>query len=532
MRLPAIANHIYKQSRRPALVWGSVVGLFTWVSAAGYAASYPDVADRLQFARTLGTNVGIRAIFGPARALETVEGFTAWRSSTPFAVLGAVWGLLLATKVLRGDEEEGRADLLYAGPVTRSSGLTHALGGVAAVFLVFFAAVAFWVLSVGVVGGYFSWTAALFFSAVSCAGAALFMPLGALTSQLFATRRAASGVGGAVLAVALLLRAIGESVDGAHWLTWLSPLAWIDKTHALTGSEFAPWGLIIGFAGASLAGAAYFASRRDLGAAVLPSRDTAVARTTLLGSPIGFAVRLSWGTTAAWAFGVGVAAGVFGIVSSSISDALASNRSVNDIFSRLGSELSAKGYVGLTFVMMSAVLGMAGAAFVSAGRKEEAEGRLEWFLATPTARWVWLAGRAAVAAVGLVVIGLSAGVGGWIGAAMSGGQFGFVTMIRAGLNVVAPGIVVLGAGTLAHGVVPRLTSGIAYTAVAWSFLVQMLGSVIDLNHFVLDTSLLHHVAPAPLMDPRWDTAVVMALVGLAGVALGALALQRRDLAYG
>ena len=295
-RLPAISNLIYKQSRRSALIWGSVIGTFVWVSAAAYAASYPKLADRLQFARTLGTNAGIRAIFGPARAIETVQGFTAWRSSTPFALLGGVWGLLLATKVLRGDEEEGRADLLYAGPVTRASGLTHALGGLTVAFLVFFAAVASCVVAVGVLGGYFSWTAALFFSAASCAGAAMFIPVGALTSQLFATRRAASAVAGAALAVAVLLRAIGESVDGAYWLTWASPNGWIDKLHPLTGSAFGPWALIAGFVIAVTAGRSTSRRRRDLGAAVLPSRDTADARTALLGSPIGLAVRLSRGT--------------------------------------------------------------------------------------------------------------------------------------------------------------------------------------------------------------------------------------------
>lgn len=153
-------------------------------------------------------------------------------------------------------------------------------------------------------------------------------------------------------------------------------------------------------------------------------------------------------------------------------------------------------------------------------------------LATPTDRWIWLAGRGAVAVGALVVIGLSVGVGGWIGAAMSGGRLGFVTMVGAGLNIVSPGIVVLGLGTLAHGLVPRWTSAVAYTAVAWSFLVEMLGSVVTLNRFLFDTSLLHHLAAAPLFDPRWDTAAVMTAVGLAGVALGALALERRDLAIG
>ena len=78
-RLPAIARHIYRQQRRGALIWGTVFGTFVWVSSYGYAASYPKLTDRISFARSLGANSGIRAIFGPAHDLETVRGFTGWR---------------------------------------------------------------------------------------------------------------------------------------------------------------------------------------------------------------------------------------------------------------------------------------------------------------------------------------------------------------------------------------------------------------------------------------------------------------------
>ncbi len=160
------AGFIYRQQRRGALVWGSVFGIFIWVSAYGFETTYPKMSDRLTFAESLGTNAGISALFGPAHHIETTRGFTAWRCASLFSVIGAVWGLLLATKVLRGDEEEGRADLLYAGPVTRASGIGALVQGLAVVWLVLFATVATCIVTVGVVGGYFSWTASLFFSVV------------------------------------------------------------------------------------------------------------------------------------------------------------------------------------------------------------------------------------------------------------------------------------------------------------------------------------------------------------------------------
>src|SRR5689334_6436834 len=190
----AIAQLIYRQQRRGAVIWGSVFGLFVWISAYGYAAAYPTAKDRVSIVKTLGDNKGIRSIFGPARALDTVSGFTAWRCATSFAVIGAVWGLLLATKVLRGDEEAGRSDLYFAGPVTRASGLTNQLLGLGITWLVLFSTVASWIVTIGIFGHYFSWTAALFFSFVACSCAAIFLAVGAVTSQLTQTRRAAAAL--------------------------------------------------------------------------------------------------------------------------------------------------------------------------------------------------------------------------------------------------------------------------------------------------------------------------------------------------
>jgi ABC-2 type transport system permease protein len=529
--VPAIARLVYRQQRRGAVVWGSVFALFAWVSAYGYGASYPKAADRLTLARTLGSNVGIQALFGPARHLETIPGFVAWRCVTLFTVIGAVWGLLLATKVLRGDEEAGRAELLYAGPVTRAGGLAHCLVGIAAVLGVLFATVASSVVVVGLVGGYWSWTASLWFSVAACAGAVFGAAIGALASQLTATRRAASATAGGVVAAAFVVRAIGASVADARWVLRASPISWIDDLRPLTGSSAAALLPIVALVAAATAGATMLARQRDIGGAVLPRRDTADAHTLLLGSTTGLALRLLRGTAVAWAVGVALASAMFGIVSSSVSDALASNKSASDIFARLGSELSAKGYVGLTFVMTSGLLAVSAAVFVNATRNEEGEGRLEQLSAEPVVRWRWLLGRVAVAAVALVVIGVAAGIGGWIGERASGGHISLASMLGAGFNIAPPAVLTLGIGTLAHGVRPRVASTVAYAVVAWSFLLEMLGGVVKFNHVLLDLSFMHHLAAAPLAAPRWDASVVMLVVGALGAVGGAVALERRDLQF-
>jgi ABC-2 type transport system permease protein len=528
----AIAQLIYRQQRRGAVIWGSVFGLFVWISAYGYESAYATEADRASVVKTLGANKGIRSIFGPARHLDTVAGFTAWRCATSFAVIGAVWGLLLATKVLRGDEEAGRADLLFAGPVTRVGGLTSQLVGLAATWAVLFTTAASWIITIGVAGHYFSGSAGLWFSFVACSSAAIFLAVGAVTSQLTQTRRAAAALAGAAFGAGMLVRAGAESLDGGHWASWISPVGWADRMHPLTGTNLTPALVLIVAVAAAIGLALFLATRRDLGQGVLPSRDTAAPRTRLLGSPTGLALRVTRGTTIAWAAGLFVFAAVFGTVSTAVSDAFKNQSSVSDIFNRLGADISARGYIGVTFVMLSAALGLTAATFIGACRAEEADGRLEVLTAGPLRRRKWLGTRIAIGAASIVLLGVVVGVGGWVGVATSGGDIGFGDMLLAGLNTVAPALLVLGVATLAYGVVPRVGTQVAYALVAWSFLVEMVGALVNLNHFVVDTSIIHHLAAAPAVDPRWGSALLMVAVALACAVGGTLALQRRDLAPG
>ena len=98
------------------------------------------------------------------------------------------------------------------------------------------------------------------------------------------------------------------------------------------------------------------------------------------------------------------------------------------------------------------------------------------------------------------------------------------------MNVVPPALCVLGAGLLAVGLVPRAASAVTYGFLAWALLVDLIGGSLDLNHWLLDTSVLHQMAPAPAAAPDWTSAAVMAAAGVAAALAGAAAFGRRDLA--
>jgi ABC-2 type transport system permease protein len=526
-----VARNVARRQRVSGLTWGAAFALLIVSSAAGYSSAYPNVSDRLQLAESLGNNAGVRALFGQAAHLDTVGGFTAWRSTILIMLVGGVWSLLLATKALRGEEDEGRIEILFSGPLTRMRGTGAILVGLGLTMLTFFAVLAIGSVAVGVGGDYFSASAALWFALCLTIGPTVFVAVGALASQIAPTRRVASTIAGVAFGAAYVIRVVADAGSRGRWLSWLTPFGWVERMQPLTGTNVVPLLPAVLSIAVLVVATLWLSEHRDVGAAILPDRPTAEPRTGLLNSPAGLTVRLWRGTTIGWAIGLALMGLIFGMISKSISDAVSQNEGVADVFQRLGAgQFSARAYLGVTFIFLSALVGVIAGNFVASSRAEEAEERLDHILVRPVSRVRWLGDRVSIAAIAIVLLCLASGIGGWIGIVAEDAGVGFGRMLLAGLNLVPPGLFVLGVGTLAFGLVPRWAGPAAYAVVAWSFLVEFIGAVVKANHWILDTSLLHHLAPVPASDPRWWTSFWLSLLGLAGAVVGVIAFHRRDIA--
>jgi ABC-2 type transport system permease protein len=63
----------------------------------------------------------------------------------------------------------------------------------------------------------------------------------------------------------------------------------------------------------------------------------------------------------------------------------------------------------------------------------------------------------------------------------------------------------------------------------WSLLIVIVGGFGTIGHWVLDTSVFHHMASAPGVPPNWESNGIMTAVGMAAALVGGLAFRRRDL---
>ncbi len=519
-----------RAATRSGVLWGYVFGVFIASSAWSYSSIYKTQAQRDNLAATFGANKATVALFGPAPGLQTVGGFTVFKVSMTLMIAGAIWAVLTSSRLLRGEEDAGRWDMLLSGRTTRSRAALQALGGFGV------AALVLWTLTslITSIAGVSSRVdidpgSAMFLALALVSPVLMFFSVGALTSQLAPTRRQAAGYGAAVLGVSYGLRMVGDAGIGVPWLSWLSPLGWCEKLAPLTQSNPWPLFLIAGFTVLVGAGSVRLAAARDVGSSVFPDRTERAPDLRLLDSALGLSIRLMGTVAIVWLAVLVVFGLLFGLVAKGAGDTL-SGSSLRETFDKLGATGGGIGaYLGVTFLVVSVLLAFAAAGQVGAARTEESEGRLDHLVVRPLSRVRWLTDRLGLTLVLLIAGGLIAGLSTWLGAATQHSGVAVGSVVGAGLNAATPAVFCLGVGAFLLGFWPRATSIGVYAVVAWSLLVELVGGIGAVSHWLLDTSVFFHVSSAPAVAPNWTADAVLAGIGVVAALAGLLGFRRRDL---
>ena len=378
-----VAGQVARRAARSGALWGLIFGLYILVQTHAYTSAYKTQAARDQLAQAYGTNIGLNALLGSERAINTVAGYAEWRLLGILSVLGSIWGLLTSTRLMRGEEEAGRYDLLLAGQTTRRRAGGQAMAGLGVGLLALFVLTALGTVVTGrapSVG--FSLGQCLSFSVTLVAGAAMFLAIGALTSQLAGTRRRAASMAGVVFGIAYALRMVADTNPGLHWLVWLSPLGWIEESRPLTDPN--PMALlpVLILLIAVTAVTLHLAGTRDLGAATLPGRDSS-SRIWPARRPLGP------GPAADAAGGARLAVRGGGLRGAHRNDRRVRHQGRHRHKDRAGdrtprrARLTVADYLGLTFLILALLVALVAAGQITAIRTEEADGHLENLVVRP-----------------------------------------------------------------------------------------------------------------------------------------------------
>ncbi|GAA1290559.1 ABC transporter permease [Saccharothrix xinjiangensis] len=525
--LGALVRLALRRDRLLLTAW--VVGLvgITLATASGMSELYGTVESRRQLAATAGSNPAFLAMLGPLHDADTIGGVLTWRWGVFAGLLVGLMSAFLVTRHTRAEEETGRLELIGSTVVGRHAPLTAALVTALVANLLVGGLIAVGLIGLGEgVGGSAALGAALASVGLAFAG------VGAVAAQLPESARTANALAGAVLGLSYVLRAVGDAAGehGPTWLTWCSPLGWVELTRPFAEERWWVPLLSLGSAVALAGLAALLVTRRDSGGGLLPARLGPARAPRSLGGAFGLAWRLQRGVLLGWALGLFALGAVYGAVARGVEEMLEANPALRQVIEGMG------GSGGLVDVYLASILGII--ALFSAvyavqatlrPRAEEVGLRAEPVLATPVSRVAWVGGHAGIAVVGAVVVLAAAGLGAGLVHGLRVGDVGgqVVRLVGAALAHAPAVWVVAGLALTVFALVPKLTS--ATWAVLVVFLVLgQLGPLLRLDQWAMDLSPFTHVPKAPGAEVAAGPLLWLVLVAAALVAVGLVGFRRRD----
>lgn len=439
-------------------------------------------------------------------------------------VPAAMMSIFLVVRHTRAEEETGRAELIRSAVVGRHAAPVAAL----IVALIANAGVAV-LTALAMMSGDLAVGDSLAVGVGIGMTGLVFAGVATVTAQLTEHARSASSLAMAVVGTAFLLRATGDAAEpGGNVVSWFSPLAWVQQMRPFVDLRW--WPLLL--AGAVVLGTvavAYALSgRRDVGAGLLPARLGKADASASLSTPFGLAFRQQRASVIGWGTGLFIFAVASGSLSDSVTEAVAENPDMGEVFTANGQEPT-DGF----YATMALFFGLLIAAFAVTSvlrlRSEERSGHTEAVLATTASRgrWIsaWLAFAVLASAFLLAVSGLGIGLGAVSGAA-GAAVIGEVTL--ATMAFLPAVLVVIGVAAALFGVRPGWSVWV-WLLVGYAFFFGMFGALLDLPDFIADVSPFSHLTVMPLDQLDAVPLIALAVIAAGLITVGRALFQHRDL---
>jgi ABC-2 type transport system permease protein len=522
----ALIRLILRRDRLALPIWIVMPALLAVSITSAFVNLYPTAQARQAFAAQVASSPAETALLGPVYA-PTLGGLVAWRWIILGVIVLGLANLFTVIRHTRTDEEAGRRELLGSTVTGRHADLAAAL-------IVTFVAdvVAALLVAGGLIGSGLPAAGSLALGLAVAAVGWTIAAVAGVAAQLTQSAGAAKGIAGAALGLLYLVRAVGAAGanSGWGWLSWLSPVGWAGEIRAFAGERWWILALFIGAAALLIAVAAGLATRRDIGAGLVPARLGPATASPGLRNPLALAWRLQRGMLLGWTAMFAVYGILFGFVASVVADQLLANPAMMEFFARLGGGGQPSDVV---FTLFFGAFGPVSAIYAIQAalrlRSEEVDLHAEPVLATSARRLQWAASHLLVVALGSAVVlatfGLTAGLA--YGASGAGVGHELPQVLAAALVYLPALWVLIGLTAALFGLLPRLVS-VSWIVLVGCLLLELGRELQLVSQAVLNLSPFTHV-PRLLLG-QGATTPLIGLVAAASLltAAGLVGFRRRD----
>ena len=539
MWLRSVFLKTLRDYRIPILGWGIGMGLVVVSPMASVATLLTTPQARAQLvtlAATFAWNADVVAV-------DTIGGYATFKIGI-FIFLIAVWPLLAASRMLRGEEDRGSLDVLLSLPHPRLAVALEKLAAMWTALLAMGLLIGLLVFAGGQkFGADFGLGDGLLFGLNLALLCAVIGGVALLISQFTQESGPAAGWTAGLLLVFIVLDMVHRVIPNTDWISRFSPVYYYNQSKPLVPSYGVNAGAMLLLLALTviLSGAAvWLFVRRDVGGTVPLSRWLRVPeRAASRALPVGdWSLRSVYARslgmiampTVWWTLGIAGFAGwiIFAVqqMESRLSSLFASSPTVMNLIKNIGGGDASfnAGFLSAMFVLLPLFLMAFAVTQVNGWSADEQDGRLELLLAAPQRRLSVLLGRFAALAsatvfIGVVTLLVSAGAAAAAGLTLDSGNLAAAT-----LGMIPLGLLIAAIGYLASGWLRTAadTGLLSFLLLIW-FFISFIGPELNWPNTTLRLSPFYYYG-TPLLNGL-SLASVLGVLAVAVLALGLSALR-------
>lgn len=510
----------FRQNWITRAIWLFTPALLAMSAMASYGSMFASQQELNAFVDENILNPVVAAIHGFILNND-IPSIVSWNIKTVSLIVIAIFNILAVSKIIRGEEETGRADLLQSGMVGRQSlfaaSIIISYGTNIVMGIILFITMLAYGLPVG---------GSLTLSCLLVVGGCLFASIGAFTSQLASARRTASSLGIGVMGLFYMMSFMNNLSADNNLSSYFTPFRWFFIVRPFAGNHLS-FLLVAAVLVAAIAGIGLFLSiKRDVGAGIIHPKTGRSAATPGFSNVFALGWRMHRGMLIAWTLVLAVFSLGIGSVDPLVTSMLNEQPTLASWMRLFGEPEEA--FLSLMVYVLCLFVSAYGMLAVHKMRSEETEGRIETLLSTPVERVKWMTSHATFSVVGSAFIMLIIGLCIALGSVASGGNadaFGKIMLMSiAKLPAV---LIMAGIAALAFGFLPKISVGISWTIYSLFILIQLLWEMRLVPDILFLASPFGQVYPT---QPQ-TLVVFMVLMIVAAILYGMslLFFKRRDI---
>lgn len=523
-----LITFIIRQQRLKLLIWlVSLVGI-NLIVARAYPNIYPDEESRMAAFMTMN-NPAMKAMLGPGYELEDfLQGVGPLFANEMLlfsAIAVAIMSILLVGQTTRGDEEEGRYEMIHALSVGRLAHSSAVLIVNVATNLLLALSIGFGIALLGIES--MDIESNLLYGAALGATGLIFASFTAVFAQLTESARTVTIYSIMTLMIAYLVRAIGDVSN--ETLSWFSPLGWTVKTGVFVENNWWPVILLCTFALFLGILAFYLHSLRDIGAGFIAPRKGKAYASKFLQTTLGFNIWLQKMNIIAWAIGLIALSGSFGAILGDL-EVYFADIEIMEAYIDVESNYSlTEQFVALVMAIMTLIGVIPVVMTILKLKGEENRNLTENIYSRAVSRVRVLGSYVILAVIVSIIMQTMIALGLWSGSeAVMEEPLSFQTTFLSAY-VYLPAIwVMTGLAISLLGVIPKLTSLIWFYFV-YCFVVLYFSGLLDFPEWMNDLSIFEHIPQIPIDEMNVIVIIVLMMIAISFTVVGFVGYRKRDI---